>query len=121
MKKKFALYVDGIYIKNGKILLLKRAKNPLKGFWHHVGGEVEDKETLKDALKREFMEETNLEVEIGEIIAGRIEETFDKIKIIIAFKIIAARGKIKINKENEKFDWLNKYPKNSVFDYSHYL
>ena len=115
--KKFSVYVDGVYIKNGKILLLKRANKPFKGFWHHVGGHVEDNETLTAALKREFKEETTLDVEISKIISGRIEETFDQTKIIIAFKIILAKGQIKLNKENEKFDWFDNYPQNSVFKY----
>jgi ADP-ribose pyrophosphatase YjhB (NUDIX family) len=82
---------------------------------------VEDNETLKNALKREFKEETNLNVEVGKTIAGRIEETFDQIKIIIAFKIISTKGKIKLNKESEKFEWFDNYPVNSVYNYSLYL
>jgi ADP-ribose pyrophosphatase YjhB (NUDIX family) len=34
---------------------------------------VEENETLKEALKREFKEETNLDAEIGDILDGRIE------------------------------------------------
>ena len=116
-RKKFSVYVDGVYIKDEKILLLKRANKPFKGFWHHVGGQVENNESLRSAMKREFKEETNLDVEIGEIIAVRIEETFDQIKIIIAFKINLAKGEIKINIENEKFEWFDNYPQNSVFEY----
>ena len=118
-RKKIIVYVDGIYIKDGKILLLKRAKKPFKGFWHHVGGQVEENETLKEAIKREFKEETNLDVEIGEIINGRIEETFDQSKIIIAFRIMHIKGAIKLNKENERFEWFDRYPKNSVYNYSY--
>jgi ADP-ribose pyrophosphatase YjhB (NUDIX family) len=103
--KKFFVCVDGTYIKDGKTLLLKRNTEPFKGCWHLVGGHVEENETLKEALRREFKEETNLDVEIGNIIDGRIEETFDRIKIIIAFKITSAKGEIKLNSENEAYDW----------------
>lgn len=74
MCNQFFVCVDGIYEKNAKILLLKRNVEPFKGFWHAVGGHVEENETLKEALKREFKEETNLDVEVGEIIDGRIED-----------------------------------------------
>lgn len=101
--------------------MLKRANEPFKGCWHPVGGQVEDEETLKEAIKREFKEETNLDVEVGKIIAGRLEETFDQIKIITAFRINSATGKIKLNSENEEFRWFDNFPPNSVFNYSRYL
>lgn len=119
--KDFVVCVDGIFIKDGKILLLKRTYEPFKGFWHLAGGQVEDGETLKNALKREFKEETNLDVEVGKIIAGRLEETYDQIKIIVAFKITSAKGEIKLNSESEEFGWFNNFPDNSVYNYSGHL
>lgn len=120
-RKDFMVYVDGVYIQDGKILLLKRANKPFKEFWHVVGGKVEEGETLKNALKREFNEETNLDVEVGKIIAGRLEETHDQTKIIVAYKIISAKGKIKLNSESEEFRWFDDFPLNSVYNYSQFL
>ena len=119
--KSFVVYVDGICIKDKKILLLKRANDPFRGFWHVVGGQVEDNETLKEAIIREFKEETNLDVEVGEIIAGRLEESFDQIKIIVAFKVTSTNGKIKLNSESKEFRWVENFPVNSVYDYSQHL
>jgi ADP-ribose pyrophosphatase YjhB (NUDIX family) len=45
---------------------------PFNACWHLICGRVEENETLKAALKREFREETNLDVKIGNIIDGRI-------------------------------------------------
>jgi ADP-ribose pyrophosphatase YjhB (NUDIX family) len=120
-KKKFVICVDGAYIKDGKILLLKRNIEPFKGFWHLIGGHVEENESLKEALKREFKEETNLDVEVGEIIDGRIEKTPDRTKIIVAFKVVSAQGEIKLNSESEDFGWFAKLPADTVYDYSKYL
>lgn len=53
-KKKMVVCVDGVYIKNGKILLLRRNVEPFKGYRHLVGGHVEENESLKEAMKREF-------------------------------------------------------------------
>lgn len=78
-KKKFVLCVDGVYVKEGKILLLKRTVEPFKGFWHTIGGHVGESETLKEALKREYKEETDLDIEIGCVMDGRIEKTLDRI------------------------------------------
>jgi 8-oxo-dGTP diphosphatase len=94
---------------------------PFKGCWHLVGGHVEENETLKEALKREFKEETNFDVEIGNILDGRIEETFDRIKIIVTFEITSTKGEIKLSSENEAYGWFAKIPSNSVYNYAQYL
>jgi ADP-ribose pyrophosphatase YjhB (NUDIX family) len=95
--KRFVVCVDGVYIKDGKILLLKRSTEPFNSYWHLIGGHVEENETLKEALKREFKEETNLDIDVGDIIDGRIEKNSDRIKIIATFKVTSAQGKIKLN------------------------
>jgi ADP-ribose pyrophosphatase YjhB (NUDIX family) len=82
-----------------------------------VGGHVEENETLKDALKREFKEETNLNVDVGEMIGGRIEETLDRIKLIVVFEVPSAKGEIRLNAENTEFGWFGQVLLNSVYDY----
>ena len=47
----------------GKILLVERGKEPLKGYWSIPGGIVETGEKLIEATRREVMEETGLDVE----------------------------------------------------------
>jgi len=119
--EKYFLCVDGIYIKNGKILLLKRNVEPFKGCWHVIGGHVEENETSKQALVREFKEETNLDVEIGEIIDARIEKTSDRTKIIVAYRVNSAKGKIRLNSESEAYGWFTHTPNNSVYNYDEHL
>jgi ADP-ribose pyrophosphatase YjhB (NUDIX family) len=115
--KELVLCVDGLCVKKGKILLVKRNVEPFKGSWHLVGGHVEKDETLKEALKREFREETKLDVKIGDFIDIRIEETFDRLKIIVTFKVIAARGKVCLDSENITYNWFNEIPRDFVYDY----
>jgi len=67
--------VAAIAIKDKKILLAKRAAPPGQGLWSMPGGVVELGETLKDALKREFKEETGLECEVKKL--------FDVYEVII--------------------------------------
>jgi ADP-ribose pyrophosphatase YjhB (NUDIX family) len=47
----------------GPILLVERGGNPLKGFWSLPGGLVETGEKLEQAVRREILEETGLEIE----------------------------------------------------------
>lgn len=120
-RKEFVACVDGVLIKDGRILLLKRKVEPFKGCWHVVGGHVEEYESLKAAVKREFKEETGLDVTVGGIIDGRIEETFDRIKVIVAFEVISTNGEILLNSENEAYGWFDEVPCNSVYNYAKYL
>ena len=120
-ERKFVLCVDGVFVNNGKVLLLKRNVEPFKGSWHVVGGHVEDDEALKDALKREYKEETNLEIDVGDIIDFRIENTHDRTKIVIVFEVSHANGQIRLNHENGDFRWFSETPPNSVSNYDSYL
>lgn len=52
--------VSAIIIKDNKILLAKRAKDPYKDLWEIPGGFVENKETLEEAIKREMREELRI-------------------------------------------------------------
>ena len=98
---------------------------PFKGCWCLPSGHVDENETLKQALKREFKEETNLDVQVDDLLAGRIEETSDRTKIILTHEVASAEGEIKLNSESEEYGWFSQVPLNSVYDsvydYSKYL
>ncbi|HEC82534.1 MAG TPA: NUDIX hydrolase [Thermoplasmatales archaeon] len=60
--------VDGILIKNKKILLIKRLNEPFKGKWALPGGFVEYGERVEEAVLREFEEETGIKASIKKLI-----------------------------------------------------
>lgn len=66
--------VGAVIVGEGKVLLVKRKYEPLKGQWSLPGGMVEIGETLEAALAREMLEETGLRVDVGPVI-----EVFDRI------------------------------------------
>ena len=55
--------VGGLVFDGGRVLLVERGKDPLKGWWSLPGGILETGERLGEGVKREVAEETGLEVE----------------------------------------------------------
>jgi len=58
------LAVSGAIFRDNKVLLVRRARSPGKGFYSFPGGRVEFGESLHAALHREVDEETGLRIEI---------------------------------------------------------
>ena len=67
--------VGGVVVRDGRVLLIRRGKEPLYGRWVVPGGTVELGETLEQALVRELHEETGLRVEPVELLT-----VFDRIE-----------------------------------------
>jgi mutator protein MutT len=66
--------VGAIIEDRGRVLLVERGQEPLKGIWSLPGGVVETGELLEDAIRREVREETGLEIE-----PVRVAEIFERI------------------------------------------
>ena len=60
--------VGAVIVDGGRVLLVKRAHEPLKGEWSLPGGAVEVGESLEAALMREVREETGLDVTVGPVV-----------------------------------------------------
>ena len=60
--------VGAVIVDGDRVLLVKRAHEPLKGEWSLPGGAVEVGESLEAALVREVREETCLDVTVGPVV-----------------------------------------------------
>jgi 8-oxo-dGTP diphosphatase len=67
--------VGGVVLIEGRVVLIRRGKEPLRGRWVIPGGTVELGETLQEALVREMQEETGLVVRPREVVL-----VFDRIQ-----------------------------------------
>jgi mutator protein MutT len=68
--------VGAVIIDGDRVLLVRRANEPLKGEWSLPGGAVELGETLREAIAREVLEETGLSVEVGPVV-----DVLDRIRV----------------------------------------
>ena len=60
--------VGAVIVDGDCILLVKRGREPGKGLWAVPGGKVRLGETLREAVQREVLEETSLEVDVGDLV-----------------------------------------------------
>jgi ADP-ribose pyrophosphatase YjhB (NUDIX family) len=64
-----------VIIRDGRVVLIRRGKEPLRGRWVVPGGTVELGESLEEAVVRETLEETGLRVRPREVLV-----VFDRIE-----------------------------------------
>jgi len=55
---------------DGRLLLIRRGHAPSMGLWSLPGGRVEPEESPVQAAAREVLEETGLQVEVGDLLAS---------------------------------------------------
>jgi 8-oxo-dGTP diphosphatase len=106
------LAVSAAIVRNGKVLVVRRAHQPALNLYTLPGGAVEAGETLMDAVAREVREETSLKVEPvvlaghREVIArdaqGRVERHF----VILCFAARWLAGEPVLNEELDDARWL---------------
>jgi ADP-ribose pyrophosphatase YjhB (NUDIX family) len=103
------LAVSAAIFRDGKILLVRRARSPAKGFYSLPGGRVEFGETLHQALHREVDEETALKIEIvglagwREVVPGTTDGGH---YLIMSFAARWAAGEPDLNDEHDDFRWI---------------
>lgn len=78
----YLVTVQGLLVRDGKVLMAHRrpgGKKPL--MWEYPGGKIEKYETQEEAVSREFMEETGLDVLPVLLLNSLLLEVDDTIRI----------------------------------------
>lgn len=63
------IVAGAVVVRDGKVLLCKRAIEPRRGYWTLPAGFMELGETVEEAAAREAMEEANARIEIRDLLA----------------------------------------------------
>ena len=104
------LAVSAAIFRDGKVLLVRRARSPARGFYSLPGGRVEFGESLHTALHREVDEETALRIQIVGLAGWR--EVLPGASggghyLIMSFAARWAAGEPVLNEEHDDFKWLS--------------
>jgi 8-oxo-dGTP diphosphatase len=103
------LAVSAAIFRDDKVLLVRRARSPAKGFYSLPGGRVEFGESLHTALHREVDEETGLRIEILGLAGWR--EVLPASRggghyLIMSFAARWTAREPVLNDEHDDFKWL---------------
>lgn len=111
--------VDGVIIKDGKVLLLKRNVKPT-GSWCLPGGRIEFRESAESAAKREVFEETGLRTKVDRLVGVYSEPKRDKRwhAVSIAYIMKLTGGKLRINDESTDARFFRRLPPKMAFDHA---
>lgn len=98
-----------LIIKDGRILFIRRLKNG-KEYYVLPGGAIEDGETSEQAAIREAKEETNLDIELGQLLWDISEDIDGEARRVYVFSVNNFSGEIKmIGPELERQNGDNQY------------
>jgi len=107
------LAVSAAIFRDGRVLIVRRARPPAHGLYTLPGGGVELGETLEEAVVREVREETALDVQpialagyrqaIARDAKGAVERHF----VILPFAARWISGEISLNEELAEAHWLS--------------
>lgn len=104
-----------IVVNKNKVLIIREAPSYKDGTnigkWGVPGGRIKPEEHIVDALKREVLEETGLDVKIG--VPVHVDEWFPQVRgelwhIVATFRVctLARIRDIRLSDEHDSFQWI---------------
>jgi 8-oxo-dGTP diphosphatase len=115
--------VGALVMDQGKLLLIKRAIAPFKGYWDIPGGFLEPGEHPETGVVREILEETGLHIQLGELLGIFMDvyETSGDPTLTIFYTATVAAGEARAGSDAMHLQWfdLEALPQQIAFKSAH--
>src|ERR1035437_5889688 len=110
--------VGAVIVDEGRVLLVRRGNEPMKGHWTLPGGLLALGESLRDGVMREVREETGLVVEVLQLIEllDRIHRDGERIRyhyVIADYLCRIAGGALQAASDADEVRWVERAEWNS--------
>jgi 8-oxo-dGTP diphosphatase len=110
--------VGAVIVQEGRVLLVRRGSEPLKGHWTLPGGMLEVGESLVEGVVREIREETGLGVEVIELIEllDRIHRDNGRVRyhyVIADYLCRITGGELRAGSDADAVRWVERSEWNS--------
>jgi 8-oxo-dGTP pyrophosphatase MutT (NUDIX family) len=105
----FVAAVAAVIFKEGRVLSMKHSvnKDAGPGIWETLSGRIDAGEEPLDAVKREIMEESSLEVEIDPRPVTAYQATrMGEPMILLIYRADYKAGEVEMSPEHDDFAWL---------------
>ncbi|WP_035283714.1 NUDIX hydrolase [Actinokineospora spheciospongiae] len=91
----------------GRLLLVRRGREPGRGLWSVPGGKVEPGESDAEAVVRETREETGLEVVPGRLVGSVLREAPNGVFHIHDYACVVTGGDLRAGDDADDVQWVN--------------
>jgi 8-oxo-dGTP diphosphatase len=110
--KSFYVGIKGVFVKDEKVLILKRQDSDGVVFWDMPGGRINDDEDIENALHRELKEELGVTgVLIGEVLTAFRLPNYNRDGhglMILYYRVSSPVFTIKLNDEHIDYKWVSR-------------
>jgi 8-oxo-dGTP diphosphatase len=96
---------QAVIVRDGHVLLGRRATDPGEGRWDIPGGFLHEGEDAVEALRREVREETGLEIELLEFLGTWNEAYWDRIVLCLTWLARPAGGTERAGDDLDELHW----------------
>jgi 8-oxo-dGTP pyrophosphatase MutT (NUDIX family) len=111
MSRQSTLVAVGVLRVDGRLAMIQFKRNELAGYWGMPGGKIHEGESLPEALKREFQEEVEIEVNYKSLL-GIVDETIitqggnkHYLMMVCSVEPVGKTTQQKIEHEEGSVDW----------------
>jgi ADP-ribose pyrophosphatase YjhB (NUDIX family) len=96
--------IQGVLERDGRVLLARRGREPRLGYWDLPGGFLDEGEAPLDGLRREFREETGLEIEPVSFLRIDLEPYHDRWVFSVSW-LVSAEGEPQPADDVDELRW----------------